>query len=310
MDDPREKLTSHVSIDDGSIRPFEGIIFLCGGSVDATSHRPVSIRDALCREIAKEPTLQRRARLAEDYRNWSFDGHYKDLSSFEDHLAELSSVIVLALESGGSLAELGLFSALKSFQKKLIVFISNHHYDQDSFIRLGPIKFLEESIDNQAECFPWVRLNMSREEVDLDEIDRIQPELIEALKERIPKSPGEEKFDRGRWLHQALLVCELVWLMSALTLGEISSFFEELGIHIDLREIKRILFMLENVELISIEPRSMQRFYLSRIDKSYVNWGRGAGPFDARRFQSDVLEFYKTSDKKRFRMLQRARGLK
>lgn len=310
MDDPREKLSSHISIDDGNIRPFEGFIFLCGGSVDATSHRPVSIRDALCREIAKEPALERRTRLAEDYKDWSFDGHYKDLSTFVDHLAELSSVIVLALESGGSLAELGLFSALKSFQKKLVVFISNHHYDQISFIRLGPIKFLEDTVDNRAECFPWVRLNMNREDIDLDEIHRIQPELIEALKERIPKSLTEEKFDRDRWLHKALLVCELVWLMSALTLGEINSFCNGLGINIDVREIKRIIFILEKVELISIEARSSQRFYLSSIDKSYVNWGKGAVAFDARRFQSDVLEFYKASDKKRFRALQRARGIK
>lgn len=219
MDDPREKLSNRVSLDDGNIRPFEGIIFLCGGSVDARSHRPVSIRDALCREIAKEPALEQRTRLAEDYKDWSFDGHYKDLSTFEDHLAQLSSVIVLALESGGSLAELGLFSALKSFQRKLVVFISNYHYDQHSFIRLGPIKFLEDSINNQAECFPWIRLNMNREEVDFDEIQRIQPELVEALKERIPKSSSEERFDRDRWLHKALLICELVWLMSALTIA-------------------------------------------------------------------------------------------
>lgn len=310
MDDPREKLSNQISIDDGMIRPFEGIIFLCGGLVDAKSHRPVSIRDALRREIAKEPALMRRTRLAEDYKDWSFDGHYKDLSTFEDHLAQLSSVIVLALESGGSLAELGLFSALKSFQRKLVVFISNHHYDQTSFIRLGPIKFLEDGVDNKAECFPWIRLNTNREEADLDEIQRIQPELIEALKERIPKLSSEERFNRDSWLHKALLICELVWLMSALTLGEIGSFCDALGIHIDEREVKRIIFILEKVDLISIEARSSQRFYLSRIDKSYVNWGKDTAAFDARRFQSDVLEFYKTSDKKRFRMLQRARGLK
>jgi len=302
MDDPRQKIADIISIETGNIRPFDGLIFLCGGSVDVTNPRPVSIRDALCRGIAEDAALGPRMRLAEDYKDWSFDGHYKDLSTFEDHLAQLSSVIVLALESGGSLAELGLFSALPSFQKKLVVFISTHHYEQQSFIRLGPVKFLEDTVRNQAECFPWVRVHLNREEYDIAEITRLQPELVDALKERIPSSNPPEKFDRNIWRHKALLICELIWLMSALTISEIHEFCRLLGIDIDLREVKQILFILEKVDFINVVPRSTQRFYLCRNDKSFINWGKNSD-LDARRLQSDVISYYEHEDKRRFRAL-------
>jgi hypothetical protein len=69
---------------------------------------PVSIRDAMFRELAKDSAVEKRIRVAEHYKDWSHDSIYQDLVSFERHLAELSSVIVLVLESSGSIAELGL----------------------------------------------------------------------------------------------------------------------------------------------------------------------------------------------------------
>ncbi len=56
-------------------------------------------------------------RIAEHYKDWSHDSIYRDLVSFERHVAELSSVIVLVLESPGSIADLGLFSVIDEFKK-------------------------------------------------------------------------------------------------------------------------------------------------------------------------------------------------
>ncbi|MHB8565222.1 MAG: retron St85 family effector protein, partial [Acidiferrobacteraceae bacterium] len=102
------------------MKPYEGFIFLCGGPANVREPRPVSVRDAIYRELAKSDDIGRRIRVAEHYKDWAHDSIYRDLVSFEKHLAELSSVIVLVLESPGALAELGLFSAIDEFREKLL----------------------------------------------------------------------------------------------------------------------------------------------------------------------------------------------
>jgi hypothetical protein len=112
----REELFAKIDLQASRLKPYEGFIFLCGGQTDVLSHEPVSIRDAMCRELAKDSVVKKRIRVAEHYKDWSHDSIYQDLVSFERHLAELSSVIVLVLESSGSIAELGLFSVVEEFQ--------------------------------------------------------------------------------------------------------------------------------------------------------------------------------------------------
>ena len=307
MSDPRGNLFSAVSIEGGYVRPFDGFIFLCGGEVDVKKAQPPSVREALCRELAKDRDLESRIRLAENYKEWSFDGHYKDLLTFEDHIAQLSAVIVLILESPGSLTELGLFAALETIRKKLLVFISNHHYEQPSFIRLGPVKYLEDN-ENKAACFPWVKIGPSgRESFDAKKLEEIQPELFEAVKERLPLANTDTPFDKNLWLHRALLVCELIWLMSALTITELVSFLGSLGIEVAQSDLKQTLFILEKMELVAVEARSTQRFYVSKINKSFIKWSPLGGVFDPSRYQLEVVRYYERDDKKRFRALQQSR---
>jgi hypothetical protein len=140
----RNILLTKINLSESRLKPYQGFIFLCGGPTDIRSTKPISIRDAIYRELVKHRDIDGRIRVAEDYKDWSHDAIYRDLVSFERHLAELSSVIVLALESPGSIAELGLFSVIEEFKNKLLVFIETDHYQSDSFIRLGPIDYLEK----------------------------------------------------------------------------------------------------------------------------------------------------------------------
>ena len=48
-------------------------------------------------------------------------GHIPDLMSFEDDIANISTLVVICLESAGSLVELGLFVNRKSLAQKLHV---------------------------------------------------------------------------------------------------------------------------------------------------------------------------------------------
>lgn len=306
MSDIRDDMVLRLSDSVAWVRPFEGFIFLCGGPVNASTAYPESVRDALLRLVGAGP-LVGRVRLAEDFQDWAADGHYKDLLTFEEHLAELSDVVVLILESAGSLAELGLFTASPLFREKLAVYISTHHFHQPSFIRHGPIKHLELS-QNDAEVFPWLRSEMGREYLDKEWLRHSGSELLASLQERLHRKSGEARFDAERWLHRALLVCHLIWLMSALTISEISEYSSLFGVKLSDEELRQMLFILGRLELVSVVARSRSRFYVTKRESDFIRWG-AAKPFvDLERFQMDVVRYYEQADKRRFRAIQEARA--
>jgi len=308
MDDPRHAFIESLILDESYVLAFDGYIFLCGGKVDASADPPVSIREALLREFIRRDAFKARVRLADGIDRWSFDGHYTDLLEFESHIAELSAAIILVLESPGALAELGIFASFDQFRDKLILVMSNHHYEEKSFIRLGPVKFLEDNLGNQAECFPWMSRDIGLPRYDGAAVAEMQGEIFESVSRRVSDLTRDSKFDPAIWLHVALLVCEVIGLFGALTIGEIKEFLERLGVRKTQAQVKKVLFMLELMEMLRVVARSSQRFYVSLIDRELVRWKVEQGVFDRGKIAYGVANFYEKTDKRRFRVIQEVRG--
>lgn len=303
----RNILLSKIDLSVSRLKPYQGFIFLCGGPTDVKSVKPVSIRDAIYRELVKYRDIDGRIRVAEDYKDWAHEGIYRDLVSFERHLAELSSVIVLVLESPGSIAELGLFSVIDEFKRKLLVFVETDHYQSDSFIRLGPIDYLEKCHENTAECHRWIQGSSRLAAFDPAAAEQLQPDLAGAVRNRAANPTPERNFDPKIWLDGALLVCDLLGLCSALTLRELRQLLAELGCTRDESEVKQLVFLLQRVGLITMEPKGDQRFYIGIEDKQHIHFALRDRTFDAMRFRSDLLAHYEKEDKKRFRAIQEVR---
>lgn len=299
----KDILLSKLDIKNSRLKPYEGFIFLCGGPTDICEPYPVSIRDAIYRELVKNDHIEQRIRVAEHYKDWSHDSMYKDLVSFERHLAELSSVIVLVLESPGSIVELGLFSVIEEFQSKLLIFIESDHYRSNSFIKLGPVDYLEKTHNNFAECHRWLKNSVFDPSAALN----LQKELAEAVVNRIKKPTSEHIFEPNRWLDTALLVCDLLNLNSALTIRELKTLFKGFGYDKSETDIKQILFLLEKVGFIVMEPKGDQRFYVSLEARQFFKFHISDQSFDLDRFRIDTLTHYESEDKKRFRAIQEVR---
>lgn len=303
----RDELFAKIDLRSSRLKPYEGFIFLCGGQTDIRSCEPVSIRDAMYRELAKDNALEKRIRVAEHYKDWSHDSIYRDLVSFERHLAELSSVIVLVLESPGSIAELGLFSVVEEFQGKLLVFIETGHYKSSSFIKLGPVDYLEKVHRNSAECHRWMVEVDRRLKFDPKAAQELQPELAEAVLKRARKPAPEHIFRPTSWLDTALLICDLLSLCSALTLREMRAILEQLARPMPESELKQYLFLLEKVELIAVEPKGDQRFYVGIEERQFYWFQIREEAVDLSRFRADQIASYAQNDKKRFRAIQEVR---
>ena len=303
----KEVLLAKIDLSASRLKPYQGFVFLCGGPTDVRSPTPISVRDAIYRELVKHRDIDGRIRVAEDYKDWSSEAIYRDLVSFESHLAELSSVIVLVLESPGSIAELGLFSVIEEFKEKLLVFVETDHYQSDSFIRLGPINYLEKIYQNTAECHRWMQGTGRFAVFDPAAAEQLQPELAEAVRVRAAKPTPERVFKPTNWLDGALLVCDLLGLCSALTLREIRQLLDQLGCARTESDVRQLVFLLQRVGLIAMEPKGDQRFYVSIEDKQYLHLAFRDKTFDAMRFRSDLITHYEKDDKKRFRAIQEVR---
>lgn len=302
----RGKFFLNIDLALSKIKPYEGFIFLCGGPTDIRSHLPLSVRDAIYRELSKDTEIDSRIRVAEHYKDWSSDSIYQDLVLFEQHLAELSSVIVLILESPGSIAELGLFSVVSEFQEKLLVFVDTSHYTSNSFIRLGPISHLEKISNNSAHCYRWLS-NEEHPKFDPAAAVALQPDLKDAVLERITRPAKEHLFKFDKWLDFALLLCDVLNINSALTLREIKDILASLNCLKSEKELRQALFILEKVELITMEPSGEQRFYLSVGAGLYLKYHVEGKSADLDRLRYDILTDYSVGDKKRFRAIQNAR---
>ncbi|MFC0156280.1 retron St85 family effector protein [Xanthomonas dyei] len=157
MDDPRLQFLASIDLAKTRIKAFEGFVLLCGGQSDGQAHPIKSIRHLIQLELTngRNSELAQRVRLAEETKDWFHGGVYSDLVTFEEHLAGLSAVVVLVVESAGSIAELGAFSVSEPFLDRLLVVVSQDHYDESSFIRLGPIQKIENKAKNSVMVYDW-----------------------------------------------------------------------------------------------------------------------------------------------------------
>ena len=98
------------------------IVLLCGGPVPVKERAedadpPLrSLRHAITRHGSSKYELF----LPEEIKSWLEDGIYGNLMEFERDLASVCSLIVVVVESAGSLVELGAFSQLPEFDEQLI----------------------------------------------------------------------------------------------------------------------------------------------------------------------------------------------
>lgn len=110
-------------------------VFLCGKAIsDQSTH---SNRDSIKKYIQKNfPEIK--VIYSEDIWNETFKAT-TDLLTFEEFIAEISSMIIILTESPGSCCELGAFSYEEDlFAEKLYIALDDQYSSEDSFILSGP----------------------------------------------------------------------------------------------------------------------------------------------------------------------------
>lgn len=304
LNDPRDDIARSISFESSRVTYNNHTIFVCGGKVDATQTANISARNMLMNKSARKSSLK--FILAESYKDW-FQG-YSDLSEFETDIAGLSSVVVVILESAGSLAELGLFYAHEHIRTKLFAVVDASYYKEDSFIKHGLLNPLEALEKNFVLAFDLPPLRPQDYKDDdiieiLDEIDDFCGNL--------PETEPTSSSDQG---HVLYFIFEIIKLYNALTSTEVKRYLELAGLKVHDARLKSCMHILKKFELVIEEKKSSQNFFMPHPEahsRIHLKSRTGLKPFDIAASTIQINRYYiassfhSRSDKNRVALIKK-----
>ncbi len=302
LKDPRKAEVKKIKLELLRINRKPPIIFLCGGKISNLGDSGVSARNSFLHHLAtNNHAIHDSIAIAESFTDWINGTTYSDLIEFEEDIAGISSIIVLILESAGTLAELGLFVANKILKKKVVVFMSHEHYQEGSFIRLGPIQHIKEKVKEDHVCvYDWNVNDIST--LNLDDIELMRVNL-NSIVEDLPET---ERFKSKNFGHIALLIFELTKAFHAITFTEIGNYLsiildEDIG-H---KNLKRSLFLLSKFRLIKKYRKGHTDYFLpeaKEIENQRVDF---VGSFNQAKAAIESIAYYEenSSEKTRHRVI-------
>ena len=306
-----------VFVDDFSVErihveaPTE-IIFLCGGAYGNIGDEAIlSMRDAFLKVLKFPAVGSRDVILAEDItRDSGFGEHYQDILEFETDLAQITDLILLFCESEGSFAELGSFSSVEEIAQRILVVIRDRYWQEDSFITLGPLRFLNRRHEASVFVLEDEAVGIVGNSCANISLDNFRDQLDPPLRERLERTREPSTFNADRPGHLIKLIVGLVQEFGALTEDEIAALIEKLGIELARERLRSYLLCAKSVEWLVVERKGFRDFLVAVPDKEAVNF-RYLGetlPRNRARRKMDIRKYWKEHDEPRFRAISKITG--
>ncbi|MCZ7891036.1 retron St85 family effector protein [Agrobacterium salinitolerans] len=297
-------------IDPKKIRVYQPtrIIFICGGKTDVTATSPTSLRDAFMRVAYSSDFEKYQPMLAEELDAFFPKGDYKDFLSLESDIAQISTLVLLFSESFGSAAELGAFAMVHEISHKILVVIDDKRYGENSFIKLGPIRAIENANGDGAICVVN-HGDLGIEEIsDLSNLDTkfFSKLLKDAIAFRQKKIPEHSSFNPSYSGHMIKLIVGLIQWYGALTVDEIETALYCLDASCTVARINDYLLCAEFAKWIVAHKRGVQTFFVAMpTDNVAVQFSPKAEKkmLGRVRWQAEVRAYWKEHDILRFRAI-------
>lgn len=284
------------------------VIFLCGGPYDGPKEAGVkSLRHAFhC--IAEHPSLKGRdIIMAEDVtRRSDFAAYYDDLLLFERDIAQITELVLLFCESAGSYAELGSFSSYEEIYRQMLVVVRHIYWEQDSFIKLGPLNFLKKK------CGPEYVFVIRDEDIGIKDtdistvdIDKFKEVIQEPLRARLEITREPTTFLPERAGHRIKLIVGLIQEYSALALNEIVAAMPYFNVDATEAEIRCYLMCARSVGWIEEKSSGFDTYWIPLEANVALNYpvSESASLRDRPRRRLAILDHWRSKDIKRFRMV-------
>jgi hypothetical protein len=186
------------------------------------------------------------------------------LLDLEEYLAALVDGVVRIVDSAGSICELGAFVKTPEISKKLVIVISNFHYNEISFIKMGPLKYFEEMNENDAEIDPfhWNEID-GGVQVDDYVLEGIITDLRDSIEKVRPKGRISKK-NLGDRIFFTLSICHLC---RGAKLSELKECYQAVDMQEYEKELVKHLSVLEICKLIKpISHGKKNKYFVPLIE--------------------------------------------
>jgi uncharacterized protein YhfF len=288
------------------------LLFLCGGPIDIKVDPAPSLRDAFARRQDQTPFERYRFLIAEELNGFFPRGKYRDILNFENHIAQISELIVLFSESYGAAAELGAFAMVDEISRRLLVIIDSKNYALDSFITLGPVRMLNNEYGETAVCV------INLEDVNLETIRNVAALNIaafteimrNAIRERIKSYHEHTTFNRERPGHLIKLLVGLLQHYGALTLDELWLHMASFDVERERDVLDNFLLCAEFAGWVKRDKRGLRTYFVATASREALNFRfkSEVGKMDLDRWRLDIRQFWKTAEPERFSAIAAVAG--
>jgi hypothetical protein len=244
------------------------LIFLCGGAINSKkSSRPSNLRDYLLRYDPIK--TQYKIVLAEAAVTLFRETDYKDLISFEEHIAQISSIVLVIAESPGSLAELGAFSSNEHIKPSLRVLMQEKLYNAESFVKLGPIRRMTNERRELVGVYPWSSLKDGR--VVISSLRRHKRAIVSFINDHVDSTPTSRAYSSLNGAARFYLIYWVVFLCLAVSRSTLSDYVRALDPSLSESDIRNALYCMQLAGWVDSVPYG---------PKDYVFVNHDADPFD------------------------------
>lgn len=229
-------------------------VFFCGGSAGSLRH--YLLNDRKIGERLKGGIL-----LAEKANELYRDSEYEDLISFEEDIAQISSLVLLIAESAGSLAELGAFASIEAIRDRLAVIIQTEYEGAESFVRFGPIERIKNDDDRRVGAFPWrLRKNSTLIRTSIKAHVR---EVVSFINGMILRTPSEELFKSNERLQSFIIILWILHMSAAISITDLLKYADEI-FSIPQADVKNKLYCMKMCGWIGKYRYSGKDYWFSR----------------------------------------------
>lgn len=282
--------------------------------MDVKAEAPLSLRHAFLRYAYNDKLLSKYELIEAESLNTFFPKReYSDLLQFEADLALISDLIILFSESFGSAAELGAFAIIKQISQKLLLVLDDKNYNENSFVKLGPVLSLENSHGDRSVCV------LSCADIGIKNINNInglnekifQEHLNSSIKTRIDSIQNHSTFDKNNQGHIIKFIVGIIQHYGALTLDEIEVYLYCFDIKIDRGRITQFLLVAEFVRWLKRIKRGINVYYSATSAKTAMSYRLKpeAGIIDKSRWLGDIQDKWKLEEPLRFASIQESIGI-
>jgi hypothetical protein len=248
--------------------------------------------------------------LAEDLNAFFPQGTYRDLLTLESDIAQIASLILVFSESYGSAAELGAFAMLPEISQRLLVVMDDKRYNENSFIKLGPLLSLSNSFGENAICV------LNHGDLGIDRIDKLEKldvgafsyTIEQSISERIKGIPKHSTFNQKINGHVIKLIVGLIQWYGALTLEELEVALFCLNVECQKERISDFLLCAQFAKWIIADKRGVKTYYVAIAQIMAVKFHARPGKemVSRIRWQAAIRDYWGVHDRHRFSCIANA----